>query len=820
MADVEKDGAALDAGSASVDEPGAVPEVPIQDGAVAVAEAPSVAEVGAEVVSEAIAKVPWDNRLVFKVEEVQKQMEYEMFPRPDEDEVDELGVRKYEKRTSSNELVKQLKVIAKEQDQKVAGLETVLEDGEQKLAKLQEKVDAGQSASSMSWDMGDLVDVLKEPIATGKEKDCQYRGIRVEDLTEFRDAIRSNLVDYCQAHQQNSSDFSHICLESPCRFIHFHIPFIAGSHGEEHQQDLIGSMYLVIERYVKVCLCEHKNWAMAINAVKERELLKVTTFVSHSWCENFLEFVDTLESALDPKEVVFVSAFAMDPRRTGQGVSLAADLCRSPFAAALQGCSQVLIAIDSQASVPKRLWCAFEISLAKSLRKPILMWPSASWNGKMKSLQSEFEQIDLAEAVASDKEDERKLKSFIGLTGGGFASMSGFLRSLFLDRIRVFARACQQALGDSGVDGKCQKARVRELQSRFETESVQQVMLTDVLRGDYEYAEVTGPLFPASDAVEPVYDAALGCLVSRVRGFNGMTRLKCSGSLELGFGTWMVGFVVRRTLPPLGCARRKDFHFHEDVALCINGTIEKCISLTESLGSTQPEWQMLVVGDVVIPNPGLGLLTRDTYTGTFSHKSLQKGKELDITVDLLWGLGHKELFKGTWTWGGQTYSLRCREEGLCLVFVDDVSKLRFYGRYVDTDDGVVFTGDVERSGAPGGEFEMTQCEEQLRCNVEVMLTGNETGQQQQGMMYSSNAFAQKTGGYKLPALNVPAQLSASYQSKPTCKSKTCECNSTPHSEYGLFIDRVFGIRQSAWLPKSGGGFSQGSVRAERSSRPI
>jgi hypothetical protein len=282
---------------------------------------------------------------------------------------------------------------------------------------------------------------------------------------------------------------------------------------------------------------------------------------------------------------------------------------------------------------------------------------------------------------------------------------------------------------------------------------------------------------------------------------------------------------MRRVLPVVGCALRKTFYFHEDIALSLNGVIETCTKLNDVLRPPAAEWQMVEVGEISIPSPGLGMLTKETYAGTFSHKNFQKGKTLDVSVSLLWSLGRKELFKSNWTIGGKSYPIIFEQDGSYLSFIDEANNLSMHGKWIDTGAGdadaeaiPVLKGDVERSGAAGGKFEMTMGDEQLRCTVEVMVTGNENGLQQEGMMYSSAAFSKRAGGVLLPQLQVPAQVAASYQSKAKCASKTCECNTRKPSDYGLFIDRCYAFRQSTWIPNLGDGFNQNSIRNEPSFR--
>lgn len=787
---------------------------------------PTSSNIGA---TDVLEVVPEETRLGQRLDKLQKSMQNERH-----------GIGGHNGEATCDELVQQLKKLCQERDQLVDGLQAAVKEKDAEIAQLKVDREKKQDEQAFLWDAGGVADLLKEP-EVGHDSSPEYSGILVEDLIALRDDIIENMEEYCKCHRQDCADLSHVSLEEPCRFSHFHIAWSylapetlsdaspaspASDVPPRKLQDLVGNMYLVIERYVKTCLCGCSSYIELINKTKERSALKVTTFVSHSWSEPFTEFIDSLANALVPKESVYVSAFAMDLSRDFDD-NLAYDVVNSSFVKALQCSQQMLVVMDAQGSMPKRLWCDFEIVMARSMRKPTFMWPHSSWNGRLVKLQGKIKRLDASLSRTSDKDDERKLKAFIGSTGGSFASFTSMLQAVLLDRLKCFAQACQQVVletdnerGQGPVKVKLQKARMHEIWARLESEDSRQVTLRDILHGDYEFAEVTGPFFPSSDAVEPVYDPTLGfgCLVSRVRGMNGLNRLKCTGTLELGFGTWRVGFIMRRVLPPQGCALRKEHYYHEDVALSLNGMIEKCTTLSEELGT---EWSMLEVGEVTLPSSGLGLITQEVYTGTLSHKSIQKGKTIDISVNLYWSLGRKELYKGSWTFAGKTQALRYEEDGVYQSFmcIDDPSGIGLVGKWVETDNGVVLKGEVEQNGMLSGEFLLTVCEDQLRCSVEIMITGNENGAQKKGLMYSSNAFGKK-GGVSLPSLKVPPQLSSSYQSNPKCASKPCECTTRPASDYGLFIDRCYAFRQSPWIPHFEHALAQRSIRAEPSFRVL
>merc|ERR1719174_2135035 len=97
---------------------------------------------------------------------------------------------------------------------------------------------------------------------------------------------------YCQHHDLNVGDFSHICKTSPCRFPHYTLRFHSAESCETNPElkyakkdPLVGNMHLLVERYMKPCLSGKWSWAKLLNEVKKRPPPRVTTFISHSWAE-------------------------------------------------------------------------------------------------------------------------------------------------------------------------------------------------------------------------------------------------------------------------------------------------------------------------------------------------------------------------------------------------------------------------------------------------------------------------------------------------------------------------------------------------------
>lgn len=748
----------------------------------------------------------------------------------------------------ANGALDSLRTVAKDRDQQAKDTQAetvrVLEEKEKdeaEIASLKAESIRHQQVQFCSWDLNDAAALVKEcAVGTSvRSEDTdddantpENWGLLVRDVREFRDLIITDMEAYCKTHERKipdkNVDLKHICIQSPSTFSHFHIPCEEGTAGQKGQQPLAPDMHLVVERYVKPSCAGKFSWVKVLNKAKKRAPLKATTFVSHSWSEPFTEFVDTLQQALDDMDSIFVSSFSVNHNDAKS--QLGEEINSSTSIAALSKSHQLLVAMDARFSLPKRLWCDIEMYTARCMRKPILMWPNAAWNGKLSELQAEIKAIDTSQSSSAVKHDNKKLREFVILNRGGFETLSSTVRDILLDRTRNFARACHSAqqdfsdkhreffargLGDDPPVGIFMLAKMRDVQKRLEVECARYVPVVDLLRGDHEFAEVTGQFFPTSDLVEPIYDSTLNCLVSRVRGWKGLNRLKCAATLELGFGTWKVGFIVRRKLPIKGCVLHKEHYFHEKVAFSLNGMVEKCTSLSNELDSQQDGWQIIEIGEVQIPSAGLGLLSRDTFTGIFAHQAFQKGKDIEISATLLWGSGRRILFEGSWVFNGKKYDIRCEEDGVMTSLIDDANKLVFIGRITDEGKDVIFSGDVDRAGEPGGRFKLTMQAETMKSSLEVVMVSNDdagvmqevgrpvaspSGKTRSGSRAGLSHSASTPAGFTLPALTVP--VPPSYKKQAHCQSKTCPCKTTPHSEFGFFIDRCYASRQSPWLPQT------------------
>jgi hypothetical protein len=244
---------------------------------------------------------------------------------------------------------------------------------------------------------------------------------------------------------------------------------------------------------------------------------------------------------------------------------------------------------------------------------------------------------------------------------------------------------------------------------------------------------------------------------------------------------------------------------------------------------------MLEAGEVTIPSPGVGSLSKQTFNGTFSHPSFYQGEELDISISLLWGAGKRELQQGIATYesvddANNQFNVRVRQDGVFFSICDDANRLEFYGKFsnvpyhADPDDegadfDMFFKGEVRKAGKGGGTFDMGMQEEALKCTVDVALASNHTGNWSDSyaalrpltapispLRGGGSPKTPKTPGLgasgSLPSLTATVSSLSSVRKRTTqCASKNCPCQFKPHSTYGFFIDRCFASRVSDWLPK-------------------
>jgi len=321
-----------------------------------------------------------------------------------------------------------------------------------------------------------------------------------------------------------------------------------------------------------------------------------------------------------------------------------------------------------------------------------------------------------------------------------------------------------------------------------------------------------------------------------------LNTLKCRSTLELGFGTWKIGFVVKRVLPAEGCALFRNYGFHNEIALFVNNRPSKTVAL-DDVFQAGSDWQLLEFGTVEIPIVGLGEMIRETLEGWFKHPSVHQNEEIDITVTLLWGPGKRELQDGYALYLEERSPVRVEVDGTFMtITVEDSTKLEFDGKisrlkFQNNDEfaGVEYEqlpepllkGEVRKAGGRGGVFEMTTVEERLKCNVDLAMEGNANGVNSFDLRAESASPLQtpktpitlpplqtspmqrsqtrkslhSTSGDLFSSSFYRSQASLSRQSRKIpnpCSIKKCPCKTRPQKEFGFFIDRCYAERQNEW----------------------
>lgn len=275
-------------------------------------------------------------------------------------------------------------------------------------------------------------------------------GLRVSDLSEFRDDVIHDLRRYCKGHKVifREGICIHVCLNEPCddcKDNHRGAQVISKMdvYSHENPREMLPNMHLVVSREIR-WQTKRRRCSYALH--KHVCGLSIDTFVSHCWSENFDDFVRTLEMALEPSDVVWVCSFALPQHGAVGGLLADDDLAKVPFAKALTKAKKMLIALDQSLEVPTRAWCVFELHMARKRGIPTVPWLSHLEALQLASLQADIQSISTRDCGASKEEDERKIKDHIKC-GEGFEVLDNFLQTFLLDKIN-FYKAAAKTLGE------------------------------------------------------------------------------------------------------------------------------------------------------------------------------------------------------------------------------------------------------------------------------------------------------------------------------------------------------------------------------------
>eukprot|EP00929_Paragymnodinium_shiwhaense_P103066 TRINITY_DN6634_c0_g1_i1.p1 TRINITY_DN6634_c0_g1~~TRINITY_DN6634_c0_g1_i1.p1 ORF type:complete len:792 (+),score=275.08 TRINITY_DN6634_c0_g1_i1:117-2492(+) len=421
-----------------------------------------------------------------------------------------------------------------------------------------------------------------------------YWGLRVEDVLKFRKRIEKDLAKFCGKHLRyvnpNSGKMLLVCKDSPCSYRRDH------RHGETikmsddikpHTAPLPQDMHVVTARYIrKECMKTKSSYALKLH---DRSPLKAGTYVAHCWSQDFNDFVDVLDAALDPKEVVWISSFSLN-QTTKKLVKVREDLpSHSHFALALRSVRQVLVPIDAGCEFANRLWTQAEMNYGREMRIPTLLWPCK--NADLAKAQQATEKLDTKKSPTSDRKDEEPLRNMLQEGCGSLRKVNLRLRAFLQERINSFKAATAEIKAEVAYREKAAAERGTTYQDLFRLRQRVVELERDVarrdpsLRGDFEFADCDGALFGYPSYVPQVRDSLL---MRDVWHINGLCSFKSWGTLILPEGTWRVGFA---------CKAEKNINFDMDVVLFMFGKEMRKTRLDKELNPGSG-WVFLEIGEV------------------------------------------------------------------------------------------------------------------------------------------------------------------------------------------------------------------------------
>jgi len=259
-----------------------------------------------------------------------------------------------------------------------------------------------------STDQEDLADVGRP----------EFWGIRLQQVFDFHNEIRDDLAHYCSTHMQcmdgSLEGHHHVCMQDPCPFRpidknkyddHRGIPVVRAAVLLVPGQDIqllpvVPDLRVVANRYLRpMCRSTRRSAALTLN---ERQPLKCTTFVSHNWSEPFADLLETLDHALDRREVVFLAAFSLNLQDTPEPRLEAGviDCLSLPSFRALSQCSKLVVAVDKELEYFGRLWCSLEMAKAREWHIPVLFWPNKG--ADLATLEDAISQLDIQRTQLTD----------------------------------------------------------------------------------------------------------------------------------------------------------------------------------------------------------------------------------------------------------------------------------------------------------------------------------------------------------------------------------------------------------------------------------
>jgi len=132
------------------------------------------------------------------------------------------------------------------------------------------------------------------------------------------------------------------------------------------------NVYELVDGLIKpLCMAQHVSYSILQNPGG----LRCETFVSHAWCESYLQFVaDMQDRCSDFRTRVFWVCFVANPQTWPKGNLkrfLGVNPHHSPFAIAICKCDDFLVVRNNGKNIYWRLWCCVELAFASSEKKAV-----------------------------------------------------------------------------------------------------------------------------------------------------------------------------------------------------------------------------------------------------------------------------------------------------------------------------------------------------------------------------------------------------------------------------------------------------------------
>lgn len=264
----------------------------------------------------------------------------------------------------------------------------------------------------------ELISLERAMASSSKEvDDPALWGVTVKQIWNLWEEVEDDLTAYSNSHQlcNVGGNFCHVCSQVPCS--HHERPVSKDSLSQKEQEafePLIPNMHLVVSRYIKPrtnLVPRGCSYAALLN----QELLKANTFVSHSWSHPFGDFASTLKDALDEDEAVWICSFALNQHSDLTAI-LGPDVFQSPFARALDACTQVILIVDQEVQALTRSWCVFEMYLTDKRGKKLDIWTHDWSKEQFEVLSQSVNALDVRKCSATNVQDHKSILKVIAGT--------------------------------------------------------------------------------------------------------------------------------------------------------------------------------------------------------------------------------------------------------------------------------------------------------------------------------------------------------------------------------------------------------------------